>query len=220
MRLPARLALLTLPCVLAVAQGSAAAGYGFKEAEHSLTLNLGDVSPPATVRPELNQWQSTGVRLQQGATYLVYAEGAWRLGPLCAGTGPDGGGMYTLTCWDLGGKTVEGITHSALIGRIGHDGPPFAVRSSLELTADRNGYLYLMANEHPSFFFDNTGSVTAKVRMLTAPAARGGTEATEITIRQENREGASTVTIKRGGGGGGGGGAAGGGGSGGGGGRN
>lgn len=204
MRSPDRLALLTLPCLLAVSTVSAGSGFGFKEAEHSLSLNLGDVLPPANVRPEVNQWQSTGVRLQQGATYLVYAEGTWQLGPLCASTGPDGGGMYTLTCWDLGGKTIEGFTHSALIGRIGHDGPPFAVRSSLELTADRTGYLYLMANEHPSFFFDNTGSVTAKVRMLSAPPARGDAEATEITIRQEHREGASTVTIKRGGGGGGG----------------
>ena len=66
------------------------------------------------------------------------------------------------------------MSHAALIGRIGHDGPPFAVRSSKELTADRSGYLYLMVNDHPAWFGDNPGSVTARVRMLGAPPARGG----------------------------------------------
>jgi len=209
MRLPACIPWLVLPGVLAGPPALAQGSYGFKETDYSLSLNLGDVSPPAEVRSNLDQWQSTGVRLERGATYLVYAEGSWQLAPTCPRTGPDGSGLYSVVCWDVGGRTVEGVTHAALIGRIGHDGPPFAVQSSKELTADRGGYLYLMVNDHPAWFGDNSGSVTARVRMLSAAPARGG-ETTEITIRQESREGASSVTIKRGGGGGGGGGAGGG----------
>ena len=47
--LPARLRWLALPGVLAAASALAAGSYGFKETEYSVSLQLGDVSPPAEV---------------------------------------------------------------------------------------------------------------------------------------------------------------------------
>ena len=116
-------------------------------------------------------WQSSGVLVQAGDSYLVHASGRWSIGPLCAPTGPDGIGPYTLACWDLGGQIVAGATHSTLVARVGHAGQPFVVGGSREFTAESAGVLYFMVNDHPSFFGDNSGSVKATVRLLSAPAA-------------------------------------------------
>jgi hypothetical protein len=149
------------------------------------------------------------VWIEAGGRYLITAQGQWQLAPVCPVTGPDGVGLYNLVCWDIGGKTVNSGTHAALLGRIGRDGPPFLVGGNVEFTAQQVGALYLIANDHPSWFVDNTGSVSATVRMLDATASAGArsSDNMEIIIRQETsqasgQKSSSTVKIRGGGGGG------------------
>ena len=73
--------------------------------------------------------------------------------------------------------------------------------------AGRDGILYLMVNDHPSWFGDNSGQVSAWVERVAparaAPAAPRQ-DTTEIIIRQESVEGydgsreSDTVRIRQG----------------------
>lgn len=115
------------------------------------------------VSAKINKWQSSGVLVKKGGTYKITATGQWHLGGLCNSTGPDGEGLYTLACWDLGGQTVAGYSHSALIGKIGTRNPAFFVGTEYRFTSEEEGVLYFMANDVPAFFFDNTGSLAVTV---------------------------------------------------------
>ena len=108
-------------------------------------------------------------------------------------------------CWDIGGKTITTSTHAALIGRIGHEGPTFLVGANLDVRAQHSVPLYLMANDHPDWFADNNGAVSAQVRLLgPAPGAAGSNrDTTEIIIRHATPQSTNTVKIRRGGGSGG-----------------
>ena len=112
-------------------------------------------------------WQSSGVLVQEGDTYLITASGQWQVAGVCAPTGPDGVGAYTLTCWDLGGQTVPGRSHSGLIGKVGRDGQPFFVGSNYRLKASSTDILYFMANDAPAWFADNTGSAKAVINLIS-----------------------------------------------------
>ena len=94
---------------------------------HLEATNVSPLLPAAPVRQTdvqaaTEKWQSSGVLLQAGDSYLLTASGQWKLAPVCPPTGPDGQGLYSLVCWDIGGQTVPGASHALLIGKIGHDG--------------------------------------------------------------------------------------------------
>ena len=59
------------------------------------------------VRADRFAWPSAGAVVQAGDIYPISAAGQWRVAPLCPPTGPDGGNIYTLTCWDIGGQRVR-----------------------------------------------------------------------------------------------------------------
>jgi len=110
------------------------------------------------VSANIDKWQSSGVLIKKGNIYRITATGKWSMGGLCNPTGPDGEGIYSVTCWDLGGQTVAGFTHSALIGKIGKQDPAFFVGKEYQFVPEDEGVLYFMANDAPAFFFDNSGS--------------------------------------------------------------
>lgn len=178
------------------------------EAANVITLTDTNQVASATINAIDKFWRSSGVLLEQGNQYLINASGQWLLGALCNPTGPDGISPYTIACWDVGVKTVQDVSHSSLIGKIGHDGVPFYIGAVKDLQPIETGILYFMVNDHPDWFFDNSGSVQVTTRLInraqTAPAAPV-TETTEIIIKQETPDNTNTIQIKRGGGGGGGG---------------
>ena len=112
-------------------------------------------------------WQSSGVLVQEGDTYLITASGKWQVAGSCPLVGPDGAGTYNLVCWDIGGQVLPGYSHAALIGKVGRDGQPFYVGSNHRLTPQTTDVLYLMANDNPAWFGDNTGTVKVVVNMLS-----------------------------------------------------
>lgn len=79
------------------------------------------------------------------------------MGKLCKPTDASGEGVYTISCWDLGGQVVPGFSHSALVGKIGKGSFPFYVGNEFTFTADRDGGLYFMANDAAAVFGDNDG---------------------------------------------------------------
>ena len=80
--LPARLRWLALPGVLAAASALAAGSCGFKETEYSVSLQLGDVSPPAEVESvalancRVEVWTNDCIALARG----VDGAGGWAWG--------------------------------------------------------------------------------------------------------------------------------------------
>ena len=128
-------------------------------------LQVTDRKLSVRVSAQVNKWQSTGVLIKPGYTYKVTATGQWKLAPVCNPTGPDGEGIYNALCWNIGGQTVKGYTHSALIGTIGHGNKPFFVGKEYEFISDEEGVLYFLSNDLPGFFHDNTGFLSVTVSL-------------------------------------------------------
>ena len=78
-------------------------------------------------------------------------------------TDASGEGVYTLTCWDVGGQVVAGFSHSALVGKIGKGTLPFFVGNSFTFTADHDGGLYFMVNDAAATFNDNSGALDVTI---------------------------------------------------------
>ena len=126
-------------------------------------LQLGEKQKQISVVANIDKWQNSGVLIKKGNTYKITATGQWSLGGLCNPTGPDGEGIYSATCWDLGGQTVAGYTHSSLIGKIGSGNTAFYVGREYRFTSEEEGVLYFMSNDAPAFFFDNSGSFSVNI---------------------------------------------------------
>jgi uncharacterized caspase-like protein len=127
----------------------------------------------ARVMATEERWQSSGVVLREGRNYRIEASGEWKAGTLCNRSGPDGKDVYTVLCFPnpLDVPVVRGFSFGTLIAKIGQDGPPFAVGSGLEFEASRDGLLYMRINEGPGWLWDNSGQVTALIRLLQHPGA-------------------------------------------------
>jgi uncharacterized caspase-like protein len=117
----------------------------------------------STVLAQAEEWKNSGVIVEQGKRYKINARGRWLPGGLCNWTGPDGIGVYTILCWDVGMGIVKGWSIAALIGKIGEDGVPFGIGNELDLSPQETGNLYLRINDAPGFCGDNTGHVDVDV---------------------------------------------------------
>ncbi len=124
-------------------------------------------TPWVEVQADKYAWQSSGVLAQQGDTYLVTATGQWKVAPVCSPSGPEGRGIYSLTCWDIGGQILPGYSHGALIGRLGRNGQPFYVGANYRFTAQSTDLLYFMMNDNPLWFGDNSGSMKVVVNLIS-----------------------------------------------------
>lgn len=121
--------------------------------------------------PAKNEWTSSGARLRKGVKYRVSASGEWHMGGFCARSGPSGVGSNTPLCFSfIPPFILPQHQIGTLLGKIGQDGRPFAIGESLEFEAERDGTLYLRSNDPKGLTNDNSGSVTAKVALVTPPA--------------------------------------------------
>ncbi len=104
-------------------------------------------------------WTETGIRLEAGDFLSVhYLAGEWSpwpgglYGPLGAGGDPD-----------CGCNVMRGVSHAALIGRIGEN-PPFLVGRSFGRVVGESGVLYLGINDVD--VGDNAGSLEVEVLVV------------------------------------------------------
>ena len=138
------------------------------ESDATNVLETLDARQTTVVLAKVAKWQSSGVAIQQGGAYRVTATGEWQVAPTCPKTGPDGEPLYTVLCWNIGGQLIAGVSHAALIGKIGHRGTPFSIGRQRQFTAHHDGFLYYMVNDASEWFADNTGRVTATIELVEA----------------------------------------------------
>ncbi|MCG8316902.1 MAG: protein kinase [Pseudomonadales bacterium] len=112
------------------------------------------------------KWLSSGVQIEKGNTYRINAIGNWKVGGLCNTTNATGEGAYSLACWDMGGQTVAGYSHGALIGKIGKDTLAFYIGPEFTFTAGNEGTLYFMSNDAATFISDNSGDLNVTIQLI------------------------------------------------------
>jgi hypothetical protein len=105
-------------------------------------------------------WQDTGVKVMPGkALTILYLSGLWS---------PWGGGRYDAIGSGgdpkCGCNVIMGVSHAALIGKIG-DNDPFLVGNSFKQTMGEAGDLFLGIND--TQLGDNSGSL--KVEIILGP---------------------------------------------------
>ncbi|MBT3359556.1 MAG: caspase family protein [Rhodospirillales bacterium] len=157
------------PLVLVAVAGCQTVQYS--DSVQATRLNTGgDTETTSNVLANAGEWRNSGVMVERGHRYRIRAEGRWQAAPTCVPTGPEGEGMYGLLCpaWDIG-RVLVGHPHQKLIGKIGETGAPFPIGVYRELTADRDGTLFLNMNEEFAGVSDNGGSLTVRVS-LDAPS--------------------------------------------------
>jgi hypothetical protein len=118
------------------------------------------------VLAKAEEWRNSGLTVTVGNKYRIQAEGRWFMGGFASWTGPDGVGCYNALCWDTNIKILQGYSNSALIGKLGEQGQPFAVLNAYDLTPASDGVLYFRINDGAGFCGDNDGLMTVKISLL------------------------------------------------------
>ena len=101
-------------------------------------------------------WQSTGVRIDQGDWLQVEATGEWLYTP-DEYHGAEGHAVFRAPSFYPLPQTAGGT----LIGRIGEIGRPFLVGKGADLRAQEHGILYLRIND--DILSDNDGWVAVQI---------------------------------------------------------
>ena len=101
-------------------------------------------------------WQSTGLRIDQGDRIQIEAEGEWLYTP-DEYHGPAGHPRFPAPSF----YPVSSGSGGALIGRIGETGGRFVVGERLNMQATQHGILYLRIND--DFLSDNDGWVAVRI---------------------------------------------------------
>ena len=159
---------ITLLCTGLTRDAGANDRFEYIESASTNALDTPDATQSTVVLAKVAKWQSSGVTIEQGGDYRITASGEWQVAPTCPKTGPDGEPLYSVLCWNIGGQLIAGVSHAALIGKIGHRGTPFAIGHMRQFTAQHEGFLYYMVNDASEWFADNTGSVTATIEPVYA----------------------------------------------------
>jgi uncharacterized caspase-like protein len=148
------------------------AGIGHLEEPRAREL-AADQERSAQVVGREERWQSSGVLVREGQRIRIDAKGEWQAGIFCNRSGPGGKDVHTPLCFPspLNMPIVRGFSFQALIAKIGRDGTPFAVGDTLDLEATREGTLYFRMNDGPGWAWDNSGQVTAHIKLAQAAAA-------------------------------------------------
>ena len=108
-------------------------------------------------------WQSTGLRIQQGDLLTLEAEGTWLYTP-GEYNGPEGHRRYRAPSF----YPLPSVPGGALIGRIGEDGDLRYVGDRAQWRAQSGGLLYLRIDD--DILSDNEGFVTVNVQIHSAQA--------------------------------------------------
>jgi hypothetical protein len=102
-------------------------------------------------------WTNTGIRVQPGTRLVIQSlSGEWSPWPGGAYDAIGFGGDPRCDC-----NVMAGVSHAALIGRIG-ESQPFLVGEMLDLRTGESGDLYLGINDVD--LADNSGSLQVEVR--------------------------------------------------------
>lgn len=101
-------------------------------------------------------WQSTGVRIDQGDRVEIEAEGEWLYTPDEV-HGPAGHPRFPAPSF----YPVSSGSGGALIGRIGETGGRFVVGERINMQATQHGILYLRIND--DILSDNDGWVAVRI---------------------------------------------------------
>ncbi len=119
------------------------------------------------VQAQAEQWLDSGVQVVPGQIYQISAWGSWTVkAESCGWSGPDGGSGPCSA--PLSAPQAVAASYSALIAKIG-DGPAFLVGNGIDFTADRSGALYFRANDAPSGFHNNEGTITVQATHIFSP---------------------------------------------------
>lgn len=102
-------------------------------------------------------WQSVGIRVEQGDLINIHASGAWLYTP-GEYHGPEGHARFPAPSF----YPVSG-PGGTLIGRIGENGPPFFIGQRIRFAANREGILYLRIND--DILSDNDGHVIVDIEI-------------------------------------------------------
>ena len=113
------------------------------------------------------QWQSTGVKLEEGDRFSLRARGQWSYSPDVGLHGPEGG-LWAPDWYPMTGNR-DRVMGGALLGRVGEEGRPFYVGSRYISDAAQPGFLYLRIND--DLLGDNEGVLTAEIAVTPAPTA-------------------------------------------------
>jgi hypothetical protein len=106
------------------------------------------------------EWQDTGITISQDdVVSITYESGQWRIDPLDALHGADGGSSIRV-CAEVDCIPVPDYPKGGLIGRIG-SGQAFVVGSQYKDLVTNSGTLQLRANDVG--IDDNEGSVTVHI---------------------------------------------------------
>jgi len=110
-------------------------------------------------------WQSTGVRIDQGDRIEIEAEGEWLYTP-DEFHGPGGHPTFPAPSF----YPVSSGSGGALIGRIGETGGRFVVGERVNMQATQNGTLYLRIND--DILSDNDGWVAVRINVTATDDSR------------------------------------------------
>ncbi len=109
--------------------------------------------------PAATQWSSTGIIVRPGDTLIIqYLAGSWSPWPGGNVDALGSGGDPRCPC-----NVIMGVSHAALIGKIG-DNPPFLVGESFHQKVAEGGVVYLGINDNR--LSDNSGSLTVKIEKI------------------------------------------------------
>ena len=101
-------------------------------------------------------WQSTGVRINQGDRVEIEAQGEWLYTPE-EYHGPEGHAVFPAPSF----YPIPNMAGGALIGRIGESGQSLVIGERARLQAREHGVLYLRIND--DMLTDNVGWVAVKI---------------------------------------------------------
>jgi hypothetical protein len=141
------------------------AGIRYQDQPQSASiLNSERQQTKTKVLAQAEEWRNSGVVVEKGKHYEIKAKGRWTAGSFCSWSGPDGAGASNALCIPIG-LQVKGWSQGALIGKIGHEGTPFAVGNELSLEPEQDGVLYFRMNDQDGLFGDNEGYVNVDVSL-------------------------------------------------------
>jgi hypothetical protein len=106
------------------------------------------------------KWNATGVRLLEHCEYHIKTTGTWT--DFYIGTDANGFERKHLRPFARF-KRDPGSPWFALMGSIGKQPPYFLVGADLLLKPDKEGELFLFANDMPAMYWNNRGSLSITI---------------------------------------------------------
>ena len=127
-------------------------------AQQTLTVSRAHTDLIAKQIYAYRDWQSTGMRIDQGDRFEVEAQGEWLYTP-GEYHGPEGHPAFPAPSF----YPIASGSGGALIGRIGENGLHFLIGERVNMQAREHGILYLRIND--DILIDNDGWVAVRINV-------------------------------------------------------